>query len=636
MKNIIQQIWPQWTLVEQLGKGSYGTVYKAVRKDSRVNATAAIKVIAVPQDASEQKALLADGMTLEETRTYFKGIVDDFVEEIALMETFKGMQNIVSIEDYQVVENPETDGWLILVRMELLTPFDDYVLKHEMTEDEVIQVGLDLCTALAFCSQRNIIHRDIKLENIFVNDFGSFKLGDFGVAKRFENMAASHSQKGTFNYMAPEVANGTHYDTRVDIYSLGIVLYKLLNQNNPPFINAENRLSPAERKLALERRLSGEPLPAPSEASDAMAKVILKACAYKPEDRFADAADFKMALAAVRSGILNDIWPSEPTKGVSVETDDYDKTVSLKKARRADPDATMALNGRKSTKNPETQVTQTNTEKLRKKKPPKALFFGTAALLIVCLIAIVWGISRFRNQKEEDSTSKEIDSVTTASTTVVDTSPSEQEIEEEVQLEKAVEGDIVNFGRNHKWLVLAKEEDRVLLITEKIIFTMPWAESNRIQDWENSSIRRWLETTFYEKFDSEEASRIIPVYFSSDYTVQFELPENENCKGRFFLLSKEEVYQYFMSVKDRQCLNHKGVRNGWWWLRTPAENNKIWNISTSGSLSSHLKTDSLGGVRPAIWVSLTEHYDDVEIVLPEQPTTREVPTTTEAPTRPWL
>ncbi len=297
---LIQQIWPQWTLVEQLGKGSYGTVYKAVRNDTRIQATAAIKAIPVPQDASEHRALRSEGMTEEETRTYFKGIVDDFVEEIALMESFKGMQNIVSIEDYQVVENPETDGWLILVRMELLTPFVDYLVDHEMTEDDVIRLGIDICSALEICSSQNIIHRDIKPENIFVNKFGYFKLGDFGIAKRFENMAASHSQKGTYNYMAPEVANGTHYDARVDIYSLGLVLYRLMNQNNLPFITSESRMSPSARKRALERRLIGEELPRPSEASNALSDIILKACAYKVEERFESADILKKTLEEIQ------------------------------------------------------------------------------------------------------------------------------------------------------------------------------------------------------------------------------------------------------------------------------------------------------------------------------------------------
>ena len=92
LKEIIHQTWPQWALVEQLGKGSYGTVYKAIRTYTRIEATAAIKVILVPQDKSEHMALRSEGMTEQETKTYFKGIVDDFVEEIALMESFKGMQ----------------------------------------------------------------------------------------------------------------------------------------------------------------------------------------------------------------------------------------------------------------------------------------------------------------------------------------------------------------------------------------------------------------------------------------------------------------------------------------------------------------------------------------------------------------
>ncbi len=621
--SIIQLVWPQWTLVEQLGKGSYGTVYKAVRKDSRVNATAAIKVIAVPQDKSEHETLLSEGMTQQETRTYFKGIVDDFVEEIALMETFKGMQNIVSIEDYQVVENPETDGWLILVRMELLTPFVSYMVDHKMTEEEVIRFGIDLCTALEFCNTQNIIHRDIKPENIFVNKFGSFKLGDFGIAKRFESMTASHSQKGTFNYMAPEVANGTHYDARVDIYSLGIVLYRLLNQNNLPFINAENRMSPVGRKQALEKRLSGEPLPAPSEASDAMAKVILKACANRPADRFIDATEFKTALEAVKAGTLDAVWSSHHTLA-SEGMEDNDRTVSLKTEKAVDSDTTIALRGRKRAKYPETQMIKADTETPKKKKAPKALIFGSVALLIVCLIALVWGISRFRDQKAKDPTPKETDSVTTASTTVIDTSPNKQSAEEKVQLEKAVVGDVVYFGNNN-WLVLAKEEDRILLITQDTVGALSWGNSLNVQKWEHSSIRDWLETTFIGRFDSEEASRIIPLYFSSDDTIQFDDPENKYTHyiGRIFLLSKAEVQQYMPFASERRTKGELG-----WWLRTPTPLNLQggWYIMPNGSLKD-VSPETVGGIRPAIWVSLTEHYDNVEY------TTRVDTSTTEAPTR---
>ena len=213
----ISSVWPEWQIEKQLGKGSFGVVYQAVRKDSNVESHAAIKVVSIPSDSSEVDSLRSEGLDLNGTKTYFKGIVDDFVNEIQLMESMKGMQNIVSVEDYKVVEKTDVIGWDIYIRMELLTPFSTYSCDKVLTEADVIKLGIDICTALEVCSQRNIIHRDIKPENIFINDFGYYKLGDFGIARKLENMTGGLSQKGTYNYMAPEVANSKEYDARVEI-----------------------------------------------------------------------------------------------------------------------------------------------------------------------------------------------------------------------------------------------------------------------------------------------------------------------------------------------------------------------------------------------------------------------------------
>ena len=238
--DVLRQVWPEWQIEgKPLGKGSYGVVYKAVRRDHNVESYSAIKVISIPSDPSEIDSLRSEGMDAYATRTYLEGIVNDFVSEIQLMESLKGVQNIVSVEDYKVVERTGEIGWDIFIRMELLTPFNTYTGGRKLTESEVIKLGCDNCSALEICAQRNIIHRDIKPENIFINDFGHFKLGDFGIARKMENMAGGLSQKGTFNYMAPEVTNSNNYDARVDTYSLGIVLYRLLNGNRLPFLDTE-------------------------------------------------------------------------------------------------------------------------------------------------------------------------------------------------------------------------------------------------------------------------------------------------------------------------------------------------------------------------------------------------------------
>lgn len=302
---VAKKVWPEWKVEKPpLGRGTYGVVYKAVRREYNMESRAAIKVIHISADSSEINSLRAEGLSISDTRTYFRSLVDSFVGEIQLMESLKGVQNIVSVEDYKVVEKNDGIGWDIYIRMELLTPFNSYICDKKMTEVEVIKLGCDICTALEICAKCNIIHRDIKPENIFINDFGDFKLGDFGIARKLENMAYGMSQKGTPCYMAPEIVKGNEYDGRVDIYSLGVVLYRMLNGNRIPFIDSKKQiLGYDEKRNAIDRRLRGEKLPVPSEASPAMADLILRACAYEPDERFASAMEMKQALMRVTNGI---------------------------------------------------------------------------------------------------------------------------------------------------------------------------------------------------------------------------------------------------------------------------------------------------------------------------------------------
>ena len=294
---ILSEIWPDWTVEEQIGEGAFGKVYKAVRNDSGFMTYAAIKVISVPNNESEVESLQADGISLVGAKSYLQGIVSDFVNEIRLMESMKGTTNIVSVEDYKVVEKKEGIGWDIFIRMELLTPLVKKLTVSQFSERDVIKLGIDICSALERCSKCNIIHRDIKPENIFVSNFGDYKIGDFGIAKQLEKTCGSLSSKGTFNYIAPEVARGCSYDARVDTYSLGIVLYKLLNNNRLPFIHPYNeQITYAEKRLAVEKRLSGQPLPPPVNASQEMAAVIDTACRYNPDERFNSPTDMKNAL----------------------------------------------------------------------------------------------------------------------------------------------------------------------------------------------------------------------------------------------------------------------------------------------------------------------------------------------------
>ncbi len=291
-------VWPEWEFVKRIGRGAYGTVYEAVRTDDYgVESRSAIKVVSIPQDEAELESLRTDGMDYDASKTYMRQIVNSFVNEVKLMVQLKGVPNIVSVEDYKVVERTEEIGWDISIRMELLTPLATYISDKTMTETEVAKIGCDICSALEVCEKKNIIHRDIKPANIFVNEFGDFKLGDFGIAKQMEGLTYDLSRKGTGAYMAPEVEKGASYNATVDLYSLGLVLYYLLNNKRLPFNDPNKQLlTPNERERAIRRRLDGETLPAPCDASPEMTGVIRCACAYDPRQRFRSAEAMRNSL----------------------------------------------------------------------------------------------------------------------------------------------------------------------------------------------------------------------------------------------------------------------------------------------------------------------------------------------------
>ena len=295
----IAYVWPEWKVVGQLGEGSYGRVFRVMRNEHGVTSNAAVKVISIPQSEAELASMRAEGLDEMGTKTYFRGIVSDFINEIKLMESMKGTSNIVSIEDFKVLERRDRIGWDILIRMELLMPLNNYIATKDMSEADIIKLGQHVCTALEICAQRNIIHRDIKPENIFVSQFGDFKVGDFGIAREREKTSGSLSQKGTYNYMAPEVRMSKHYGPSVDTYSLGLVLYKLLNNNRLPFLNPIGEVHYQDRVDAINRRFSGEPVPKPFNASTRMAQVILTACSFEPVKRFNSPTAFKNALGTV-------------------------------------------------------------------------------------------------------------------------------------------------------------------------------------------------------------------------------------------------------------------------------------------------------------------------------------------------
>ena len=292
-----EPIFGTWYLSKLIGKGSFGKVFEITKEEYGTIYRSALKVVSVPQDEDDVKTRLTEGTDLESISEYYEGILKEIINENVIMAKLKGNSNIVSYEDHQIIPHEESIGYDILIRMELLTPLLDRMVERKLNEKEVVKLGIDICKALETCHKKNIIHRDIKPQNIFISDNGDFKLGDFGIARTMEKTTGGMSKKGTYKYMAPEVFKGENYDSTVDIYSLGIVLYSLLNGNRGPFLPPPPaKVTHNDEEEARMRRFRGEPIPAPKDAGPMLVYIIQKACANDPRDRYQTAERMRRDL----------------------------------------------------------------------------------------------------------------------------------------------------------------------------------------------------------------------------------------------------------------------------------------------------------------------------------------------------
>lgn len=290
-------LWGEWKIEGLIGVGSFGTVYKVSKALGNEKLFSAVKLISIPNKEQLSEARVTLDNNIETLKTYLKGVVNEIENEIKLLYELRGNTNVISYEDYSIKENTETIGWDILIRMEFVSSLTSYIETHAMTIEDVLKLGSDICKALELCNKKGIIHRDIKDDNIFISNNGDFKLGDFGIARELTRSGGAYSQKGTPYYMAPEIYVGKKYDFRADIYSLGIVMYRLLNNGRFPFMPPfPEEIKYGDGQNALDMRLSGNDVPKAQNAPDAVWNIVKKACFYNPENRYGTIEEMRLEI----------------------------------------------------------------------------------------------------------------------------------------------------------------------------------------------------------------------------------------------------------------------------------------------------------------------------------------------------
>jgi serine/threonine protein kinase len=269
MADLTGQTLGQYRIIGQIGQGGMATVYKAYQP--ALDRYVAVKVLP-PYFAHEP------GFAMRFTRE---------AKAIARLNH----PNILPIHDF----GQEGDlSYIVMKYVEAGT------LKEVLGEPLALDVAADIvrqvAEALDHAHQRGILHRDVKPSNVLLDEGRWALLTDFGLAKMVEGsvaLTASGVGVGTPAYMAPEQGRGETVDARADVYSLGIVLYELLT-GRVPF--------EAETPMAVVIKHMTEPLPLPRvinpALSEAVERVVLKALAKDPADRFAGAVEMADALTA--------------------------------------------------------------------------------------------------------------------------------------------------------------------------------------------------------------------------------------------------------------------------------------------------------------------------------------------------
>ena len=300
------KIWGGWTMGKLLGTGSGGktAVFQLTRDNLTFTEHCAMKVVNIIDEQVSYDEIS------DEYKEYYLKRREEMRRaaeaEVNLMHQLKDYYNIVQYYDFEFNDWQEDGsfGTDLLIRMDLLGNLSARMKKEGVTQPEIVKIGIDICTALEACAEHNIIHRDIKPDNIFSNG-RQYLLGDFGISKIIENGMGTQTNKGTAHYAAPEqFANATNvdfYDHRVDIYSLALTLYVLANKGKLPFTDQV-----MNNQLANQMRLTGRPFTRIDGINPELMDVILVGCSYKPEDRFKTATAFKNALLYVQDTMKKD------------------------------------------------------------------------------------------------------------------------------------------------------------------------------------------------------------------------------------------------------------------------------------------------------------------------------------------
>ena len=253
-----------------------------------------LKHISVPASGEQVQALLLTGAYQNEAEAdeYYRKEAEALVREAEERKKLLDCPYILPFLGIQMEKKAEGVGYDVYAVLPKRNSLQSYLEENAVSHLRGINMGIDLCVALSAMREEGYIHANLKPGNVFFSDTGRFLVGDFGLISTQDLQYAVLPEQYRSGYNAPElrtILGGMNLT--VDIYSLGMILYRIYNGNHAPFEDEQTNA-----KAADARRVEGEALPAPLYADYELAAIILKACAFRPEDRYQDPEALRVEL----------------------------------------------------------------------------------------------------------------------------------------------------------------------------------------------------------------------------------------------------------------------------------------------------------------------------------------------------
>lgn len=303
-----------------------------------------LKVLSIPAADSQVRAMILSGAYADEAAVheYYGKVVDDVKAELNAGKKLATSGYFAGALDYQIETKESGVGYDVYILRPFHIPLDELLSHGAITNLRAINLGIDLCDSVSACREAGYIFGNIKPENVFLTKSGRFMLGDLGLIPLEDLEYACLPEEYLGAYSAPELSEITSSpNMTMDIYSLGMVLYKIYNGNHDPFED-ENTGEGMADKL----RMTGKPLPTPIYADYELAGIILKACAFHPEDRYQSPEELKQAICMyMQRNEISDtlivppiVADEAPIAADTVEEETTDEPISWTDADQLDDD----------------------------------------------------------------------------------------------------------------------------------------------------------------------------------------------------------------------------------------------------------------------------------------------------------